>query len=206
VRDTDGGIAGKVTSGETVSCVADGDEGELIRRCQAGDKQAFGVLVNKYMKRAYFTALGFVGDHDHALDLSQAAFVRAYQAIGGFNPEMKFFTWYYRILKNLSLNLLRDRTRQARPFAELGDATLLSMSDHSQDAAALAERNERKELVWKAIHALNPKEKEIILLKDFQELSYKEIADILGCPLGTVMSRLYNARKALKTKLERLMV
>ena len=80
------------------------------------------------------------------------------------------------------------------------------MLDNDQDTAALAEQNEQKELVWKAINALKANEKEIILLKDFQELSYKEIAEILGCPLGTVMSRLYNARKSLKEKLERLLV
>ena len=178
----------------------------LILRSQHGDKQAYGVLVNKYMKRAYVTALGFVGNHEGALDLSQEAFVRAYKAIGHFDAEKNFFTWFYRILKNLSLNFVRDRSNRARPFSEINETKLRTMRDNAQDTAALAEQNEQRELVWKAINALKANEKEIILLKDFQELSYKEIADILGCPLGTVMSRLYNARKSLKEKLERLLV
>ncbi len=182
------------------------EEKALILRSQHGDKQAYGVLVNKYMKRAYVTALGFVGNHEGALDLSQEAFVRAYKAIGHFDAEKKFFTWFYRILKNLSLNFVRDRSNRARPFSEINETKLKTMRDNAQDTAALAEQNEQKELVWKAINALKANEKEIILLKDFQELSYKEIADILCCPLGTVMSRLYNARKSLKEKLERLLV
>jgi len=101
------------------------DEGALILRCQAGEKQAYGELVNKYMKRAYYTALGLIGSPKAAMDLSQEAFIRAYRAIKRLDADKKFFTWYYRILKNLCLNYLRDRARQARPFSEVGETTLL---------------------------------------------------------------------------------
>lgn len=184
----------------------DTGERELILRCKRGDKQAFGELVQKYMKRAYFTALGFVGTHEGALDLSQEAFVRAYKAMGQFDVDKKFFTWFYRILKNLCLNFMRDKSRQARAFSEIGEMSVQGLPDGSQDTAALAERNETRELVWKALNALKPAEREIILLRDFQDMSYKQIAELLDCPVGTVMSRLYNARKALREKLERLMV
>ncbi|MCH7674491.1 sigma-70 family RNA polymerase sigma factor [candidate division KSB1 bacterium] len=181
------------------------DEGALILRCQAGEKQAYGELVNKYMKRAYYTALGLIGSPEAAMDLSQEAFIRAYRAIKRLDADKKFFTWYYRILKNLCLNYLRDRARHARPFSEVGETTLLRISDQSEDASKQVEQEETKEMVWDAINSLNPQEREIIILKDFQEHSYKEISELLDCPMGTVMSRLYNARQALKVKLEKVL-
>jgi len=181
------------------------DEGALILRCQAGEKQAYGELVNIYMKRAYYTALGLIGSPEAAMDLSQEAFIRAYRAIKRLDADKKFFTWYYRILKNLCLNYLRDRARHARPFSEVGETTLLKMSDQSEEASKQVERQETKEIVWDAINSLKPQEREIIILKDFQEHSYKEISELLDCPMGTVMSRLYNARQALKVKLEKVL-
>ncbi|MCH8955140.1 sigma-70 family RNA polymerase sigma factor [candidate division KSB1 bacterium] len=181
------------------------DEGALILRCQAGEKKAYGELVNKYMKRAYYTALGLLGSPEAAMDLSQEAFIRAYRAIKRLDANKKFFTWYYRILKNLCLNYLRDRARHARPFSEVGETTLLRISDQSEDASKQVEQEETKEMVWEAINSLNPQEREIIILKDFQEHSYKEISELLDCPMGTVMSRLYNARQALKVKLEKVL-
>ena len=181
------------------------DEGALILRCQAGEKKAYGELVNKYMKRAYYTALGLIGSPEAAMDLSQEAFIRAYRAIKRLDANKKFFTWYYRILKNLCLNYLRDRARHARPFSEVGETTLLRISDQSEDASKQVEQEETKEMVWEAINSLNPQEREIIILKDFQEHSYKEISELLDCPMGTVMSRLYNARQALKVKLEKVL-
>lgn len=180
------------------------DDRSFILKCQSGDKRAYGELVKKYMKRAYYTALGFLGSPEAAMDLSQEAFVRAFKAIKRLDANKKFFTWYYRILKNLCLNYLRDRARHARPFSEVGEATLLKVSDDTQDASRMVEQKEIKEAVWRAINSLQAHEREIIILKDFQEHSYKEIAELLECPIGTVMSRLYNARQALKSKLEKV--
>lgn len=179
------------------------NEKALILRCQRGEKQAYGELVKKYMKRAYYTALGFIGSHEAALDLSQEAFIRAYRAIHKLDADRKFYTWYYQILKNLCLNFIRDRSRHARSFSEVGEMVLKTMPDKSADASVILEKEELKEQVWKAINELKPHEKEIILLKDFQDHSYKEIAELMHCPLGTVMSRLFTARKALKQKLSR---
>ncbi len=178
------------------------DERSIIIRCQTGDKQCYGHLVEKYMKRAYFTALGLVGSHEVALDLSQDAFVRAYRSINKLDTDRKFFTWYYQILRNLSFNYLRDRARHARPFSEVGDHQIETIIDSSQDSSLQVEQNEIKQALWKALDALKPHEREIIILKDFQEMSYKEIAESLDCPIGTVMSRLFTARKALKSQLE----
>lgn len=179
------------------------DERSIILRCQKGDKQIYGRLVTNYMKRAYFIALGLVGVHEGALDLSQEAFVRAYRSIDKLNPERKFFTWYYQILRNLCFNYLRDHARHARPFSEIGEEQISSLADDSQDVSLEIEKQEMREALWNALDTLKPHEREIIILKDFQEMSYKEIAEYLDCPVGTVMSRLFNARKALKNKLEK---
>lgn len=176
---------------------------QAIISCQQGNKQAFGFLVKKYMQRAYYTALGLVGSHENAVDLSQDAFIRAFRAIKKFDAEKNFFTWYYRILRNLCFNFLRDRARHARSFSEVGEITINSMPDESQNTAVMVERNELQQKVWDALAKLKKHDREIIILKDIQDFSYKEIAEILDCPIGTVMSRLYNARKALKAKLER---
>lgn len=180
-------------------------EAWLISRCQAGEVQAFGVLVKKHQQRAYYTALGLTGSHEEALDISQEAFVRAYRAIAKFQASRGgFFTWYYQILRNLCFNFLRDRARRARPFSavETAENSLHTIVDESSNPAVIAERNELKDAVWQAINALKDDEREIILLRDFQEMSYKEIAAALDCPIGTVMSRLFNARRQLREKLE----
>ncbi len=176
----------------------------LISRCQAGEVQAFGVLVEKYKQRAYYTALGLVGAHEDALDISQEAFVRAYRSVAKFQPgKSGFFTWYYKILRNLCANFLRDRAKRARPFSEIDESkkSLSEIPDENYDPTVIAERNELKDAVWRAISSLNGPEREIITLRDFQEMSYKEIAAALDCPIGTVMSRLFNAREHLRKKL-----
>ncbi|MBN1154054.1 sigma-70 family RNA polymerase sigma factor [candidate division KSB1 bacterium] len=181
------------------------DESELIRRSRMGDKDAFGQLVCIYMKRAYFSALGLVSSHEAALDLSQEAFVRAYRAIGKLDPERKFYTWLYQILRNLCFNYIRDRARHARPFSELDEQKMQQIADASQDASSRVETDELHQQLRRAINLLSPLEREVIVLKDLQELSYKEIAEVLGCPVGTVMSRLYNARKALRNSMKEYM-
>lgn len=178
------------------------EERRLVLRSQAGDRHAYGLLVQRYMQRAYFVALGFIGSHQEALDMSQEAFVRAYRAIKRFDPERRFFTWYYQILRNLCLNARRDRARRSRRFSEIGETRIQQWPDGQADAQETLERAELREAVWKALDALEEQQREVIILKDFENLAYKDIAELLGCPIGTVMSRLYYARKALKTHLE----
>lgn len=173
---------------------------EALLLCQQGDRQAYGVVVKKYMKRAYFTALALVGNRDDALDLSQEAFMRAYQALARFDLRQQFFTWYYRILRNICLNHLRDHAK----FINLSETEEPEMVDGDADPAALAERNDLSERLWKALGSLCADHREMIILKDLEGCSYKEIAERLGIPPGTVMSRLFNARKQLKNKLEKL--
>jgi len=127
------------------------DDHALILRCQRGDKASFGRLVEKYMKRAYFTALGLVGAHEVALDLSQDAFVRTYRSINKFDADRNFFTWYYQILRNLCFNYWRDSARHALPFSTIADKQIDSIIDSSQDSARQVEQNEMKDAIWKAM-------------------------------------------------------
>lgn len=180
------------------------NDDDAIRLCQNGSKQAYGYLVNRYAKRAYYTALGLVGSHDSAMDLSQDAFVRAFRRISSFKPGSRFYTWYYRILRNLCLNYIRDKNRHARSFSEYDAGILETISDPNADFSSRIEQKEQQSALWKALSQLKREEREIIVLKDFQNLSYKEIAECLNCPQGTVMSRLYHARQALKAAVERI--
>lgn len=185
------------------------EERAALERCQRGDAQAFGVVVSKNMKRAYFTALGLVGNHEDALDLSQEAFVRAYRAMPRFNLQQRFFTWYYRILRNLCLNHLRQRSRfrELDPAAEslaAEDVQATALRDQA-DPAVLAERSDLAQHVWRAVARLKPEEREVFVLREVEDCSYAEIADRLEIPQGTVMSRLFYARQHLKDALNRLL-
>jgi RNA polymerase sigma-70 factor (ECF subfamily) len=160
-------------------------------------KEYFAVLVKQNMKRAYFTALGFVGSHDAALDLSQEAFIRAYKNFSRFENDKNFFTWYYKILKNLCLNYIRDRKRKKEShFIEIDHKLLQSEN--------LSEKIENAEIVSeleKAIEGLETDEREMLILREFEGCSYKEISELLSVPIGTVMSKLFYTRKKIGDKL-----
>ena len=164
-----------------------------------GNKQAFGHLVKRYMQRSYYVALGFVHNHEQALDISQEAFAKAYYSLNRFDLQKPFFPWLYRIVKNLSLNEIRNRKNRT---AKLQNLAFLDFSHTVVEEERPLEKEELKQEVWQAIDSLKPAEKEILLLREFQEYSYQEIAEMLEIPVGTVMSRLYTARKALKEKLK----
>ena len=175
------------------------EEGSIVQRCRRGSKEAFELIVKRYMKDSYFIALGLVGNHDDALELSQEAFFRAYSNINHLNPERKFFPWFYQILRNLCFSHLRKaKHRRTSRLAEIEGQELTPAEGDWFNPDAVSQRNELKDHVWQAISKLNPKHREVIILRHFQNLSYDEIARNLFCSKGTVMSRLYHARKQLK--------
>ena len=175
----------------------DDSDDALIRRSQSGDTEAFGVLVKRYAGRATAVALFMVGNHPDALDVSQEAFVRAWRHIRTFRAESTFFAWYSSILRKVCLTWLRRRHR--RKHVELLEAN--GMPAAGTDPAILGEHNEQTERLWQAILRLPTKHREIIVLNHFQHLSYKQIAEALEIPIGTVMSRLHAAREALRKQL-----
>ena len=161
------------------------------------EKQEFEIHVKHNMKRAYFTALGFVGSHDSAIDLSQEAFIRAYRNYKNFDRSKKFFTWYYKILKNLCLNFIRDSKKTAK-YKFLEPVENLASSDNPVHSF---EEEELQKQVQGALFSLPTKDREIIILKEFQGVSYKEISELMEIPIGSVMSKLYYARKKMAEKL-----
>lgn len=172
---------------------------ELILRVQRGETAAYARIVHVCRRPAYRAAFALLGSHDDALDVSQQAFIKAYNAIAGFDRGKSFFAWYYSILRNLCLNLLRDRKRHAPALSHCGAFEAASGDD---DPAEATDRVLLAERVRSALLALKPEEREIIVLRDFEGYRYAELASMLGIPQGTVMSRLYNARKRLKDLLE----
>ena len=179
-------------------------ERELILRAQAGESAAFGELVQRYMRRAYFAALGLVGSPEDAMDLSQEAFVRAFRARQRIDPDLPFYAWLYQILRRLCFNYVRDRRVRRNRLDEAWDwltdeASRRTVADNPERAVQRAEARRR---VQAAIARLNDRDREVLVLKEFEGLRYREIADLLGIPIGTVMSRLYTARRRLAEVLE----
>ena len=180
------------------------EEAVALRRCRgSSSREAFEVIVSRYMKDAYFIALGLVGNREDALDLSQEAFFRAYCNINRLKEGGRFFPWFYQILRNLCFSHLRKRkVRQAASLDETGGDKSMSAAAASFDPEMVAQRNETNDRLWKAIGRLSDKHREVIILRHFQNLSYEQIALNLFCSKGTVMSRLYHARKKLKELLD----
>lgn len=175
----------------------DASEDALIQRCQRGDAEAFGVLVKRYAGRAIGVALLRVGNYPDAMDLSQEAFVRAWRHIRSFQGRSTFFAWYSSILRNACLTWLRRRHRRR----DVGLVEARAVPASGADPAVIAEDNEQKERLWQAILQLPVKHRDIIVLNHFQQFSYKQMAEVLGIPIGTVMSRLHAAREALRARL-----
>jgi len=175
-------------------------EKEIISRCQQGEVEYYEELVNKYKRSAYFYALGMVGLVEDALDLSQEAFIRAYRSLKRFKPQYQFKNWFFRILTNLCISHLRRKGRRAEVSTQDERGATIPLPDDRFNPQLLLERKETMSQLWKALSELGAKHREIILLRDFQGLSYQQIAEVLEIPIGTVMSRLHQARSRLREK------
>jgi len=162
-------------------------EKEILEVIQKGNKEAYQEIVVRYMQSAYYVALSFVHNQQDALDISQDAFIRAFRRIKKFDTEKPFFPWFYKILKNLCIDYFKKRQR--RNEVPLENVRILEV-EH--------EDREMKKALWKGIEELPPEQKEIIILRYFRQLSYQEMAEVLGKPIGTIMSSLYYAKKRLK--------
>jgi RNA polymerase sigma-70 factor (ECF subfamily) len=170
---------------------------DVIERWRNGDRSAFETLVRRHMADAYLTALGITGNAEDARDLSQEAFVKAFQARKKFDPQRPFYPWFYRILKNHCLNFVQ-RVRKKTESLYYGDHEDERFASSGPTQLECMEKHERVELMRRAIDQLSFEHREVIVLKNFRGLSYREMAKLLDTPIGTIMSRLYYARKALK--------
>jgi RNA polymerase sigma-70 factor (ECF subfamily) len=164
---------------------------------QQGNPMAFRVLVERYKKKAYYTALKLVGDSDDAYDISQEAFIRVYNARRRYDVTHPFYAWFYAILRNLARNHLRKRSIRLEYAVRTRRFRKQSL-EVSDSPECIAEADESRKAVWAAIGKLSYEHREIIMLRHFEDLSYEEIAKLLGIAVGSVMSRLYYARKRLR--------
>jgi RNA polymerase sigma-70 factor, ECF subfamily len=163
------------------------DDAAAIRECSNGDTGAFRFIVARYQREALGHAMAILGNAADAQDAVQEAFVDAYRAMGRFDPERRFYPWFYTLLRNRCLKALRGRRSETVPL------------DAFEVAAQGPEDGAR---VREALAVLGPEDREILTLRHWDGLSYDELADRLGIPRGTVMSRLFHARGRLRKKLE----
>jgi RNA polymerase sigma-70 factor (ECF subfamily) len=167
-------------------------EREILLQVRKGDREAYQKIVVKYMQTAYYIALGFVHNQEDARDLSQDAFIRAFRKIKQFDPDRRFFPWFYKLLKNLCLDHIKRRQR----CHEVPLDTVQIVREEKED-------RELKMVMWRGIEELPFEQREIIILRYFRQYSYEEIAEIMDKPMGTVMSSLFYAKKKLKEILKK---
>jgi len=178
------------------------DYAELIARAQAADREAFDRLVDETHNMAYATAYRLIGDPDLAADATQDAYVRAYSSLQTFRGSSSFSTWLYRIVVNVSLDLLRRRARAPERLAlvsdDEGEEREVEIADLSADPHADVERRERQAAVLRGLQRISDDHRAVLVLYDLNGLAYEEIAEVLRIPLGTVKSRLNRARLAMR--------
>lgn len=187
---------------------AEEDRG-LIARAQQGDTAAFRSLVERHQRRAFAIALQLVRDENDARELVQDAFLRVYRSLGSFQGGSSFFTWLYRIITNLSIDLIRkpgrqladiDESRFETDEAQEADFPFLSRVDGA-DPADVVRRREIASRLQAALEALPPYHRDVILMREIEGLSYEEMAQAMGVSKGTIMSRLFHARQKLQKAL-----
>jgi len=178
---------------------------ELVARSMGGDLDSFNQLVLRWERPIYALAYRMLGREDDARDVAQEAFLRAFRSLGGFKGQAKFSSWLYRI----TVNICRDWIRRQRraPFVETPEgvdvvelAADRGPAVHPDDVVA---RNDMVRRVVRAMDSLSEEQRTVIVLKEYQGLTFQEIADLIGCPLSTVKTRLYQGLTVLRRELER---
>jgi len=190
---------------------ADANEARFIERLRARDERAFNDLVKKYERRVFGLLLRLIGRRDEAEDLAQEVFVQVFKAIGAFRGDAKLSTWIFRIAVNLSKNrtkyLARRRSDSQDHFDGIGDDAPLHGAKDSTIAVIarpdeVVSGIELEAIVDRSIAALEPEFREVLILRDIEDMTYEEIADITGLADGTVKSRIHRARMQLKEAVE----
>ena len=181
---------------------------QLVQRAQRGDLRAFDLLVLKYQGRIAALISRYVSDAGEVEDVTQEAFIRAFRALGKFRGESAFYTWLYRIAANAAKNHLVAKGRRPGADATIEDAEGFDDGGLLSERAspeALAMGSELAEVVESALNALPDELKAALMLREFDGLSYDDIADVLGCPVGTVRSRIFRAREAIDQRVKEQM-
>jgi RNA polymerase sigma-70 factor, ECF subfamily len=179
-------------------------ERELIRKCRGGDARFYEPLVRAYEPQALRMALGMMGNPEDARDALQEAFVKAFQSLDRFDTGRAFGPWFFQILRNQCRDMLRSRNARFR--TEVLDEGLLELrpDEGPMSSSRQRDRAEARRLLWKALERVPDEQREVLVLKELQGLRYQEIATVLDVPEGTVASRLFHARKALRDALDEM--
>ena len=193
---------------EATAAPAETSDAELVQQCQAGNTAAFDQLVGRYRTRIFGMIYNMVHSEQDAWDLSQDSFLKAWKSIGRFRGQSSFYTWIYRIVMNVTIDWLRKKQVKGTG-AEFDDAIQLKEIDPASRTAPKAnalphERMQDQEIrarIDAAIAQLSPEHRAVILMKEMEDMQYNEIAEALDCSIGTVMSRLFYARKKLQNLL-----
>lgn len=194
-------VAGAVHQGGVRRLTASVTDKQLVVRVQKGDKSAFDLLVIKYQQKIMSLISRYVRDADEVQDVAQEAFIKAYRALPGFRGDSAFYTWLYRIAINTAKNHLVSRSRRPPGSdVDVDDAQYLEVGDALRDqetpeSALFGE--ELRARVNGALDALPDDLRTAVTLREFDGLSYEEIAEVMECPVGTVRSRIFRAREAI---------
>jgi len=182
----------------------------LVERVQAGDQEAFGLLVSKYQRKLLRLVMRFVRDHAEAEDVTQEAFIKAYRALPNFRGESAFYTWLYRIGVNAAKNWLIANGRRMPTVSDISgddaegiDDGGLLRDDETPERVLMSKQIGAT--VNAAMDALPDDLRTAISLREIDGLSYEEIAEVMNCPIGTVRSRIFRAREAIATRLRPLL-
>lgn len=188
------------------------DDYKIVQQVLRGRKDAFAELVEKYKKQVFNVAWRMTGDVDVAMDISQEAFVKIYRNLVQYNPQYKFSSWLLKSVNNLCVDYFRmksESTASLDVIMEVGAEGLLSKGSSVPSSAEQFEKGqeqgELRAVLKEAIGSLPLDYKSVVVLRHLQNLSYKDISQILNLPMGTIKARIFRARKMLKTFLERRM-
>ena len=197
------GVRSRFPGGPQVRDASDSEDLRYVAGFLSGDESAFAALFEKYREKVYGVAFRFVKNRDDALEVTQEVFLRVYKNLAKFQTNSRFFTWLYRIAVNRSIDFTRSRKNQ--PLAgidtEVLDAQRPPRRGSQQGPVERAQERELEEILSDAVESLSEKHQAVFVLHAAENLSYREIARVLDCNIGTVMSRLYYARKRLQERL-----
>jgi RNA polymerase sigma-70 factor (ECF subfamily) len=196
------------SNGEPGNSASGASDLELVARAQRGDTGAFDALITQYRQRCFAMIYHMVRNEEDAWDLAQDGFVKAWKSLANFRGQSAFYTWLYRIMTNVSLDWLRRKhihagqefddtigLRKIEPAAATAPKQVMEPAERLADA-------EIRQRIDIAIEKLSPEHRAVIVLREIEGLDYQEIADAIGCSSGTVMSRLFYARKKLQSLLQ----
>lgn len=189
------------------STARDTDE-QLVKRAQKGDRQSFDLLVLKYQHKVMALVRRFVKDPTEAEDVTQEAFIKAYRAIDSFRGESAFYTWLYRIAVNTAKNVLDVRKRRPGSDLDIDEIEDFAFTDGmrmDENPENLLATEDIRRIVESTLVSLPEELRQALILREFDGLSYEEIAQAMDCPIGTVRSRIFRAREAIDVAIRPLL-